>query len=994
MSIQREAAELAALIEAGLTGDAAALEQLEVSSSDTAVAATALGLLQTAPRTPAEIRGAQFAAVMVMRHARTGASGQAELWALSQQCLRLGLEPIPGTRAQVHTHCVKAAAAAAARVSAEAIEAVHAKALGRLASGQQSGDEDAAVVGLKALGLLAEECARKTVADAARPAIQALALQTLANLATVIGLAQAKSTAAALRALQQWIICGQIKVEDARGVPDLLHVLCETLSTDDATVADAVTEAVAEFLPFVHGAAMASPSMPGLLQFAASLSKQRERLDLSAERVHYEVARSLTRLAAGLAAADVAWADEGALIAPTTAGLLAFLAEAASCPDRACSALAIEGLGGLQRARNRMQAAGSDGTAGLLRAQAEYALLPALLAHARYPTEADEDLDDEEWARVREEVIGLACLQSYCVLRLLFVRHCCETLQRALEAADWRAVESTLFGLAAVAGALECRLQMSNAQLVDEQSECATLLTQILTYCCTLDVEKMSEAIASREDVDEDEVATAAAAMHAAVARMVGGYASWLGSTASTNEQLFVSVADSAVAGLLALPGWQTHCEIEASTHEASLNYALTEHLKQSAVAVEQLCRHGRVLLARACSRDGGHQTERMTQLAAAGARFGGPSTEVVAFSVCWMSLHLPHMLRLEFSTAVFSPLVTRLQEIAVVPSAEMQLRAQLGGAAAAGAGELGKKDALEAAAVLRHMGAALQGLAMSEDGLVAARTCLQQAGTQLQLVASACATADVSDAMVALLCGAVGVVTDVDDAATLGFIGGATSALGDRYPAAAASVALQLAQTWGRAAMAKECAASSIITTLAGGLSSCVSSGELDDVVSGFRAAAVYLNRCSTLMVAAKGGSLETLAAALGAYSRRSEPSVCSAVLACVRGFEAAAAVGNSTATAALGPNIAAIAAGLAMQLCGRCPAEAAPDAARSLHWIVTLSAEHGGMERATASSVIEGFTAGGLRDVGDGSALRAALQEPREAWTARAEALWHQMR
>ena len=44
MSIQSQAAELAAQIEAGLTGDAAALEQLEASAHDTAVAATALGL--------------------------------------------------------------------------------------------------------------------------------------------------------------------------------------------------------------------------------------------------------------------------------------------------------------------------------------------------------------------------------------------------------------------------------------------------------------------------------------------------------------------------------------------------------------------------------------------------------------------------------------------------------------------------------------------------------------------------------------------------------------------------------------------------------------------------------------------------------------------------------------------------------------------------------------------------------------------------------------
>ena len=175
MAIQSQAAKLAAQIEAALTGDAAALERLESSAQDTAVAVTALGLLQSAPSTPVEIRGAQFAAVMVMRHARAGHSGQHELWALSQQCLRLGLDPIPGTRPQVHTHCVRAAAVAAARVSAEAIRTVHAAALGKVDTGQEAGDEATAIVGIKALGLLVEECGRKTVAEAARPVIKELA---------------------------------------------------------------------------------------------------------------------------------------------------------------------------------------------------------------------------------------------------------------------------------------------------------------------------------------------------------------------------------------------------------------------------------------------------------------------------------------------------------------------------------------------------------------------------------------------------------------------------------------------------------------------------------------------------------------------------------------------------------------------------------------------------------------------------------------------------
>ena len=58
--------------------------------------------------------------------------------------------------------------------------------------------------------------------------------------------------------------------------------------------------------------------------------------------------------------------------------------------------------------------------------------------HGFYPTRRDEDLDDEEWARVREAVVAQACLQSYCVLRLRFLRYCCDTLRAALVKSERR----------------------------------------------------------------------------------------------------------------------------------------------------------------------------------------------------------------------------------------------------------------------------------------------------------------------------------------------------------------------------------------------------------------------------------------------------------------------------------------------------------------------------------------------------------------------------
>lgn len=43
-----------------------------------------------------------------------------------------------------------------------------------------------------------------------------------------------------------------------------------------------------------------------------------------------------------------------------------------------------------------------------------------------------------------------ACLQSYCVLRLVFVRHCCEQMQQGMARGDWRTIEAALYALAAI----------------------------------------------------------------------------------------------------------------------------------------------------------------------------------------------------------------------------------------------------------------------------------------------------------------------------------------------------------------------------------------------------------------------------------------------------------------------------------------------------------------------------------------------------------------
>jgi hypothetical protein len=63
----------------------------------------------------------------------------------------------------------------------------------------------------------------------------------------------------------------------------------------------------------------------------------------------------------------------------------------------------------------RWQAAGAEAV-GVLPRESELALLPALLAHARYSSDDDLDLDDDEWARVREQVVRRPTCSQYAEL--------------------------------------------------------------------------------------------------------------------------------------------------------------------------------------------------------------------------------------------------------------------------------------------------------------------------------------------------------------------------------------------------------------------------------------------------------------------------------------------------------------------------------------------------------------------------------------------------
>lgn len=532
------------MIGLALNGDGAALQQLENASGDTTVLEAALSLLHQPEQAAQEpgLRGSrpaaklQFASVMVLRHARTAPNAaEEELTQLVQQCLELGLRPAEAKASKpTQENLLAAAAAAACRLSPDAISAVHAEGgklyQQQLAAGGGGGAEDG-ILALKLLRLLADEAARPAVAAAAQPTLAALAPETLGVVGWAVSVGGAVIVAG-LRCLQQWVAAAQVRLEDAGTIPGLLESLCAALGGEDAVVAEALVEAFASFIPGMDWQGPSETGLPALLALCNACSEQRGRLDYPAERVQYGVGRATARLAAALAAAPLPWVD--APLASAAAGLLALLADAASCPDRPTSALAIEGIGGLQRARNRFKSGQAGGEAeGVLSAQAELALVPALLAHARYPSPDDSDLDDDEWARVREDVVSQACLSSYCVLRHDFLGTAAEQLQQGLQGADWRQLESALFAMASTGGPVEVRLiEMGAAE--PEQSSSTELLQQVFALCLQVEPAAIAAAVGAATDPDdaEEESATAGAALWAAVARLVGHHAGWLAAEA------------------------------------------------------------------------------------------------------------------------------------------------------------------------------------------------------------------------------------------------------------------------------------------------------------------------------------------------------------------------------------------------------------------------------------------------------------------------------
>eukprot|EP01048_Picozoa_sp_COSAG05_P000299 COSAG05_NODE_8_length_40675_cov_148.837539_8_plen_382_part_00 len=323
----RAVQELATIITASFGGDKASLDRLETNSADAGMAATALSLLQVPPGSfgpPTQ----QFASAMVVRYCRAAVVDATQTSALCQQALQLGLSPPPGTRQNVSMNLLTAAAAAASRLSADAIAFVHAQALARhtaacsgSAGAGSDPDFEGTTVALKLLRLIAEECARETQAaadHAALGAIRPLARPTLEAVATSLsvvvrrgdaggsgaqqgGGGAAKAARAALSCLQQWVRVCEVKIEDAVTVHELLPALLSMLSTNDGALADGAAESLAAFLPQA-----AEPGLEAFAEVTRALSSQLPRLDFR-NPAQAEVCRALTRLGCGLS--DLAWPD-------------------------------------------------------------------------------------------------------------------------------------------------------------------------------------------------------------------------------------------------------------------------------------------------------------------------------------------------------------------------------------------------------------------------------------------------------------------------------------------------------------------------------------------------------------------------------------------------------------------------------------------------------------------------------------------------------------
>jgi hypothetical protein len=323
-----------------------------------------------------------------------------------------------------------------------------------------------------------------------------------------------------------------------------------------------------------------------------------------------------------------------------------------------------------------------------------------------------------------------------------------------------------------------------------------------------------------------------------------------------------------------------------------------------------------------------------------------------------------------------------------------------------------------------------------------------------------------VAGALSELLCGCLGAAGGLHDAATFAFVGDAAEALGrgGAY-APAAVVCAQASQSWAREAAAAEAraaaaagagatpaaaalsslgsllgrcctaavfragptaatatATTTTATTTTATAASATADGGFDEAAGCLVSAAVFLAHgggpfLMRLPPSASSEVLSALGACLAAAAPRPEPSLCGAALALLAALEKApnaALAGRllSTPLDGAGTVGAAVASGLAHQLCGHCPQDRVGGAGASLHWLLVASGgEQGGggphkLPAAAAGAFAAAAAAKGVDlgvgvradgrtlGVGGEAVVARLLSEPLDGWLQTAQALWTRMR
>ena len=940
---------LAGLIAGALRGDARSLMALETTGTDTAVLQEAMGLLAQRAEQPAV---GQFAATIILRHARTGDG--VDLGTLCTKCLQVTLA---APTLAGHRQLLSAAAAAAARAGPDAALQVHAEAM-RLArlSQLEAGAGDGGTSALAALQLvhaLAEESGKPVVAQAVRDALVAQGPEVFGLINAVLGgSAGERGISDGLECLKEWAETLGVGMDAVLATDGLLWSLCQMTQAEDEYVLDALADCLEGLLtrPFAgHSAAVRKAAQaavrpedqpwrnnaPALEQLGAAVASQRARLSDDQPML---VRRGLCRMAVAVAEV-LPWVTAAA--AQANGPLLECLVAGAQCRDRPTAAICIEGIVPLVY---DLRFTECRDLSGML----SQALLGPILLHAEYINEdaefEDEDvmdvyLDEEEWLRVREQTLADAVEAVYESQRAGLLQHAATSFQQAVTAGNWRGAEASLFVLGVAAPALMRRQLVRNPErflatpaskaegltaeaLAAEQGLGRDLLTQLFTLIGA----GTSSPIAGMLEQP---------ALAAAAARLAAAYARWLKEEAP--DELLVGVFSTVVGILKAAAVDPAACSGGA---------AATERVKQACTALRNISSRATARLAPAVDAQPALAAElvavcvELPDAVSNGGAWNGECAVDAVRGVCLLLAAAPSAL--------------------AGPSAPARALAQcwsgaLGTALSMASGAENVVDlasAEDGAAVILQYAAGLHGLSSTPGGTDCARAMLLEVSALLQAAASAWVDDDVAAAVAELLYRAQELAPSVEDE-LFPWMGSVITSLHAHHPGVACGVVEQLAARWGvdGAAAGAGCAAGAALQSLVGLLHASVSAANgagggpaTEASVAALAATEQCLCMCASLIDPAYYPSmLAGAASACGA----AEVSSLSGGLRFLGGLQQyAGEVEGALSPAhplgqALGAGASPLGQALAHQLNGHCDDALVGMVAKTLHWL--LSSEYG---------------------------------------------------